>query len=119
MVIDCCTDITVAVGGSMREPDADKKMELRKALADETLPRWFGYLEKLLEDNGANSFFVGSSLSIADLAVWRMLGWLTGGVLDGIPPTVAQPFPLLSRHFKSVDQHPKIRVWMDSKYPKK
>jgi glutathione S-transferase len=119
MVIDCCTDITVAVGGSMREPDAEKKMALRKTLADETLPRWFGYLEKLLQDNGATASFVGSSITIADIAVWRMLGWLKGGILDGIPSTVADPFPLLTAHFKAVDEHPKIRAWMDSKYPKK
>ena len=43
----------------MREPDPDKKMALRKTLAVETLPRWFGYLEKLLQDNGATASFVG------------------------------------------------------------
>jgi hypothetical protein len=40
-------------------------------------------------------------------------------LLSGIPTTVADPFPLLMALYKAVDEHPKIRAWMDSKYPKK
>jgi glutathione S-transferase len=87
-VIDVCTDITGIVSPTMREQDPEKKAAMRATLALEGLPKWFGYLEALLARNGSNGFFVGDELTIADIAVWRLMGWLTGGALDGVPKTV-------------------------------
>jgi len=114
-VIDCCSDVTVAVGKSMREPDEAAKMKLRAELATEILPKWFKAFEALLTQNAAKNnespWFVGKTLTCADLCVWRMMGWLTGGVLDGIPTTVAEPFPRLCAAVKAVDNYPKVEEW--------
>ncbi|HJL94100.1 MAG TPA: glutathione S-transferase family protein, partial [SAR324 cluster bacterium] len=71
-VIDLCTDITIQMRPSIRETDPKLRTEMRKELSETILPRWLGFLEKLLEDNRDTGFFVGSSISVADLAVWRL-----------------------------------------------
>jgi glutathione S-transferase len=114
--IDLATDITSLVSPSMREKDTEKKAAMRTQLATTTLPKYFGFLEMLLEQNGDTGYYVGDCLSIADLAIWRLLGWLASGMLDGIPTDVMAPFPLVTAHFQAIEAHPKVRSWMDSHY---
>ena len=66
-----------------------------------------------------SGFFVGKSMTIADIAMWRLLGWVKCGVLDGIPKDIIDKYPLLLKGFNDMDAHPEIRAWMDSRYPKK
>lgn len=58
-------------------------------LAGDWHNRWLPSLEKLLELNGNTGFFVGSSVTHADIAVWDALdGMLTrvkGASLEGFP----------------------------------
>ncbi|MGB0638347.1 MAG: glutathione S-transferase family protein [Myxococcota bacterium] len=114
-LIDAATDITNQVGLTMREKDDEKKMAARTVLANETLPTWFGYLEALAPEEGSE-FYVGDTMTIADLAIWRLLGWLTGGILDGVPPTVTDGFPKLQAHAKRLASNPKIQSWMHENY---
>jgi hypothetical protein len=58
---------------------------MRKVLAEETLPRWVGFLERLLVANGRTGFVVGDSLSVADLKLYWVADKLANGTLDGIP----------------------------------
>ena len=75
----------------MRAQDATERAELRRRLAEEIFPRWLGFLEKRLTTNAPSPYFVGDQPSVADLAIWRILGWLTGGILDGIPTDLLEP----------------------------
>jgi len=114
-LIDAATDITTKVSPTMRIQDEAAKMAARRALAEDTLPTWFGYLEALLPE-GDDAFFVGDNMSIADLAIWRLMGWFTGGFLDGIPATVVEAFPRLMAHSERVGSHPKVSQWMKENY---
>ena len=70
-VIDLTTDITNQMRPALREKDSKLRIEMRRELSKTILPRWLGFLEKLLQDNGDTGFFVDHSLSVADLAVRR------------------------------------------------
>ena len=87
------------------------KIVMRRELTASILPRWLGFLEKLLEENGNTGFFVGNSISIADLAAWRLCGWISGGVIDGIPLDILSAFPKLYNHQKKINHLPKILEW--------
>ena len=51
-------------------------------------------------------------MSISDLALWRAVGWLSSGVIDGIPTTyIRDTFPLLWALHSAVDAHPKVGEW--------
>jgi glutathione S-transferase len=111
-VLDSCNDCTSTLSASMREADMDKKMQMRSELASTTLPMWLGYYEALLAKS-AGSFFGGTRLSVADLAVTGLCGWLVGGSLDGIPKTLLDTtkFPHLCKLVEEVAAHPKVVEW--------
>ena len=91
-------------------------MEDRKLLVNKLLPRWFRYLENLLSED-ESTWFV-EKMSIADLAIWRLLGWLTSGIIDGIPTSIIDDFPKLKNVHHQVHTHPKVQEWMLKTYGK-
>ena len=115
-IIDAASDITNLVSPTIREKDLDKKMEDRKLLVNKLLPRWFRYLENLLSED-ESTWFV-EKMSIADLAIWRLLGWLTSGIIDGIPTSIIDDFSKLKNVHHQVHTHPKVQEWMLKTYGK-
>jgi prostaglandin-H2 D-isomerase / glutathione transferase len=113
-LLDTATQITAVFGPSMRTKDVEERMRLRTRLSEVTLPKWLGFLEQRLGDG---PYFVGEQLTIADLVMWRVMGWLSGGALDGISTDILDDFPGLTRHFQSVDALEPVRSWMASHYP--
>ena len=77
-------------------------MAMRRVLAAETLPRWAGFLERLLVAKGRNGFVVGDSLSVADLKLYWIADKLTNGTLDGIPKTLLDRFAAVTTWRKNV-----------------
>ena len=73
-------------------------------------------LDKSVGDEG--DWVLGSDLGLADIAIWRLLGWLSSGILDGIPTDLIRAFPRISRVCRAVDSHPKIYEWVARTYPK-
>ena len=112
-VIDLATDITVKIRPALIEKEPEKKMEMRRELSETVLPHWLGFMESLLEDNGKTGYFVDDSLTVADLAAWRLCGWISGGIIDGIPETILDTFPLLNRHLNHISNLPKIAEWLE------
>ena len=115
-IIDAATDITNVVSPTIREEDQKKKMEDRKVLVNKLLPRWFRYLENLLSEDDSTWFV--EKMTIADIAMWRLLGWLTSGIIDGIPTSVVDDFPQLKNIHHQVHTHPKVQEWMLKTYGK-
>ena len=115
-IIDAASDITNLVSPTIREKDLDKKMEDRKLLVNKLLPRWFRYLENLLLED-ESTWFV-EKMSIADVAIWRLLGWLISGIIDGIPTSIIDDFPKLKNIHHQVHTHPKVQEWMLKTYGK-
>ena len=115
-IIDAATDITNVVSPTIREKDPEKKMEDRKVLVNKLLPRWFRYLENLLSEDDSTWFV--EKMTIADIAMWRLLGWLTSGIIDGIPTSVVDDFPKLKNIHHQVHTHPKVQEWMLKTYGK-
>merc|ERR1712088_950964 len=104
-IIDTATDITVAVGRTFRM-EAKEKEEARKELATVTLPKYLTALEKMMTENGSTGFYVGSKMTIADIAMWRMWGWIAGGILDGIPTTLLDAYPQVKKNTEAIGAVP-------------
>eukprot|EP00123_Amoebidium_parasiticum_P012930 comp21667_c0_seq1/m.30480 comp21667_c0_seq1/g.30480 ORF comp21667_c0_seq1/g.30480 comp21667_c0_seq1/m.30480 type:complete len:209 (-) comp21667_c0_seq1:640-1266(-) len=90
--------------------DTDMKVKFRKYLVDNVWPRCLRALENLLEKNGTG-YFVGDSLTIADLQLYAFQDWITSGLLDYIPTDVFTAYPLLSALVQQVQSHPKVAEW--------
>tara|TARA_Y100000741_G_scaffold98366_1_gene73026 strand:+ start:709 stop:1353 length:645 start_codon:yes stop_codon:yes gene_type:complete len=115
-IIDAATDITNVVSPTIREKDEVKKIEDRKILVNKLLPRWFRYLENLLSED--DSIWFVEKMTIADIAMWRLLGWLTSGIIDGIPTSIIDDFPKLKNIHHQVHTYPKVQEWMLKTYGK-
>lgn len=100
-LLDFVEDINQALSPSMREPDVEKKLAMRKAIVDESIPSWARALEARLAANSDPTHFVGDKLTIADLKVLYGLDQLVSGHLDGVPKTV-------------LDAYPKLQAWRAS-----
>ena len=108
-----CTDVTGTIGATFRLPDAEKASARAALIADGgRLALHLGGLERICVENGSCGFAVGSALTVADLAIWRLVGWISSGVIDGIPTEyVGDAFPALSKLVASVSSHPKVAEW--------
>ena len=116
-IIDSATDITNLVSPTIREKDEQKKIEDRLLLKNKLLPRWFTYLENILSES-TSDWFVENKMTIADIAMWRLLGWLISGIIDGIPTTIVDSYPKLKNIHTNVHHHPKVQEWMIKTYGK-
>ena len=116
-IIDAATDITNIVSPTIREKDEQKKIEDRLLLKNKLLPRWFKYLENILSQE-TSEWFVENKMTIADIAMWRLLGWLTSGIIDGIPTTIVDNYPKLKNIHTKIHHHPKVQEWMLKTYGK-
>ncbi len=117
-IIDTATDITNLVSPTVREKNEILKKEMRERLTNKLLPRWFNYLEKILQKEKNSTWFVNDKMSIADIAIWCLLGWLKSGMLDGIPTNICNPYLKLKAVHTEVHKHPKVQEWMLNTYGK-
>ena len=95
--MDGVDDMMLPMGASIREEDAERKAAMRKDMAENSIPTNFARFEKLLLENGDTGYLVGDELTIADLKLLHSVNKLTDGTLDGIPPSVIEPFTLLKQ----------------------
>jgi len=118
--VNGCTDVTMTIGRTFSLP-AEEKVKARQELitSQGRLTMHLSGLEMIITENGSNGHVVGDSITVADLAIWRLVGWLSSGVIDGIPKDyVSSTFPQITALCAEVDCHPKVQEWkhMHSKF---
>ena len=114
--IDFVTDLTNLVYIPSNSPlTEDEKIQHRRMLSEGELKRKL----EMLEDNiSANqTWMVGKEMTIADIAIWRGIGWLASDLVAGIPQPYFVDYPKITKIFKNVDNHPKICEWVLKTYP--
>ena len=116
-----CTDVTTTISKTFSMQDPKEKVSAREEMCQKDGGRLYMHLnglERICTQNPSkSSFSVGPSLTVADLAIWRLIGWVDGGVLDGIPRDfVNDNFPALKGLYQAVDTMPKVQEWTQ-KFP--
>ena len=114
--IDFQTDIFSLISFSGKDVSEKQKLLNREELVAGELKTKLKMLEDNLSDSG--SWSVGSNMSIADLALWRNMGWLVSGTIDGIPKNVLNEFQKIKGICSLVDEHREVVEWMSRTYPK-
>lgn len=106
--IDTLNDtLSHALTPSLFERDLEKKLAMRKALAEGPLKRALSYLEGLCALN-EGPFLTGPSLTVADLVIGTTVQQYRSGVLDGLGPEVLEPYPRLRALGDAFASHPSI-----------
>jgi len=116
--IDICTDINFLISTTAKIENNDLLNQRRKQLFDGDLSRKLNILNKNIMTN--DHWICGSDdgLTIADIAVWRLIGWISSGMLDGIPTTFLENLPNIRRVCRSVEKNEKVQEWINKTYPK-
>lgn len=81
---------------------------MRSALANEILPPMLNDLNNFLE---GSQFSYGNSLTIADLEVYNIVGWLSRGILDGIPHDICDKYPNIVGVASTVKNHAAVKAF--------
>jgi len=114
--IDFVTDLTNLVYIPSNSPlTEDEKIQHRRILAEGELKRKLDMLEDNISAN--QTWIVGKEMTIADIAIWRGIGWLASDLVAGIPQPYFVNYPKITKIFKNVDNHPKICEWVGKTYP--
>ena len=113
--LDIATDITVLVSSAGGEKDDDKRRIMRQEMCSGALGRKLQILDKNIA--AGSEWIVGQCMGLADIAIWRLMGWLSSGMLDGIPTNLLVGYPNISRVCLAVDRHPRIQEWVNQTYP--
>jgi len=93
-----------------REKDEEKKAEKVKKYVEEELPTALKNFEKhLLMNNNGDSYFVGNTITWADMLFTHWMLWLPNGV-KVTPPL--DKYPKLKALTERVQANPKIAAWM-------
>jgi len=109
MIIDCIEDGLKPFLSSFYEKDETRKAEIKKKYSEEQLPAAYASLEKILKSNkGGDGFFVGDSLTWADLAFHVFTGWAKAGGNEA----VLDKYPKLKALVKRVESVPKVATWI-------
>ncbi len=80
---------------------------MKEKLECEVYPRFFSAFEHLLKDHG-DGFFYGSDMTIADLAVYPVLQWLTSSIVS---PSTLDPYPLLKALFEKIEADERVKAY--------
>ena len=114
--LDLATDMNFLISASGSTGDEEKIKANRQELSKGELPRKLKMLERSIAEN--SDWIVESDISIADIAIWRLMGWLSSGTIDGIPTDLLKDFPKIRRVCLAVDRHKKVQEWIEKTYPK-
>jgi len=109
MIVDCIVDMTNPMDAIYHEEDEKKRDEMIKKYAEGNLKTHMANLQKLLEaNNGGNGFFVGDSITWADLAWLGVINWI---YFLKFGPLV-ESFPKLAALRGRVEANPRIAEWI-------
>lgn len=96
---------------AMFEKDEGKKAELFDKLGSEIVPKYLGLFDGFLDKKTNGSvFFVGNSVTLADLLVFHLLD----GLLQKTP-TLLDNHPKLKKNHEKVAEIPGIKKWLEKR----
>jgi len=93
------------------EPDEAKKAEYTKKLEEEDTPKFLGFWEKHLVNNGGSGYFVGNSVTLADLAVFDITDSLVMKAGEGLMGS----FPNIKKMRDNVKKHPNVGAYLSKR----
>merc|ERR1712070_971942 len=98
--------------GGIRDPQ--QKIQARRQMIqkDGRATMLLSGVESVLTQNGGNGLVAGDKVTVADLALWRAVNWMSCGTLDGIRTDYIQRhFPNLWNVHRQVEALPQVQDW--------
>ncbi|CAI9723459.1 glutathione S-transferase 1 [Octopus vulgaris] len=110
-IVETFDDLHVEFGKTLNEKDEKKKAELTLRFRKETLPRYLGNLEKALKrNNEGTGYFVGDSLTWADLQAFHILD-----ITLGDDDEILKQYPKLEGLRQRIENLPRISIYLQTR----
>lgn len=121
-IINGCTDVTNTISATFRMSDKDEVKEAREKLMDPKGGRLYMHLNGLnsivCQDGSDYACGQDHGLTVADLAVWKLVNWFSVGKLDHVPRDfVLSSFSNLKKIYENVERNEKIQEYQKKYYP--
>ena len=107
-VMEACEDLRHAFGPTLRIKDEAEKKAAREKVVADTLPTWAKSISRQIGDG---PFLGGEKINVADIKLWSVVRWLTGGKLDHVPTACLDAYPAIKQHFNAVNEHDGVKTW--------
>ncbi len=110
-ILNAVEDLNTRIGFTMRLEDDEQKKKERQELAEGYMKEWANNMEKQIQ----GPFVAGETITVADLKLFILIGWIKQDILDFMPANYFDAFPKLNTLFAAVSEHPKVIEWYKSK----
>ena len=107
--IDILTDITTIITST--------EVERRDATFLDEVKRKLFILNKSIDEK--HDYIVNNYFSIADIAIWSFVCWLTGGNIAAVPKDIAKNYTNIINICRKVDNRDIVKNWVNKTFPKK
>ena len=106
--IDILTDITTLISFTQVENrDADFLNSINRKLS---------ILNKSMDEK--NDYIVKDYFSVADIAIWSFMCWLTGGNIASVPQDIGKNYTNIISLCRKIDKKDIIQKWVNKTFPK-
>ena len=112
-LLSAVEDLRNVVGMTFGIRDAQELKRRRDELVKGPIETWAANTERQI----VGLFAGGTQISVADIKLFVVVGWLKSGVLDHVPADVLAKFPKLEKLYESVKDHPKFVAWYARSQP--
>ena len=113
-IIDICTDMTVLFSNYRKNMETNINHNKRKEFFDNVLMNKMKLLENMLLND--NYFKDLNSLSIADIAIWRIFGWFSSGLIEGFPTNFVKQLKTIQMICLKVEKFDFVKEWISKTY---
>lgn len=109
MIVECTMEIISPLGYIEDQAPKDKKADLLSEFARDLMRKFLGYLQELLhKNNNGDGFFVGQTVTLADIMMVHADYWLDYCKLT----QVLDEYPKLKSHRERIQSLPAIADWI-------
>ena len=113
-IIDICTDMTVLFSNYRKKTETNINHNKRKEFFDNILMNKMKLLENMLLND--NYFKDLNSLSIAEIAIWRIFGWFSSGLIEGFPTNFVKQLKTIQMICLKVEKLDFVKEWISKTY---
>ena len=105
-VMNYVEELNMQIGITISLDDEQKKA-MRIKLVEGFMKEWASMIEKHIQ----SPFVGGEKISVADIKLYILVGWVKSGILDHIPKDFFDSSSKLIGVYDAVGKHPKVAEW--------
>lgn len=116
-IMDAIDDLSPKTNNAGQGLQGEEKLAARAAAAapDGVIGVHLQNIDNFIAKHGSGGFAVGTQLSVADLMLFSMAGFVMSGFFDGVPPSTIERYSNIQAVRKTVANHAAVRAYYEGR----